>query len=813
MNFSSLTLMVLISALGTFLSQSIGAQANIKGEIRDASGQPIPYANVLLLNAADTALVRGTVTNEIGSYEIKNIDTGAYRLRIFMTGMTDRYTDEFIVDPNTGSKDFGTIVLLEDVVMMEGVEVVAKKPLFEQKIDRMVVNVANSITSSGTNALEVLERSPGILVNRQNNTLSLSGKSGVVVMINGRINYMPQEAVVRMLEGMSSDNIERIEIITTPPAGFDAEGNAGYINIVLKKNLDEGFNGAVGGSLGYGMGETLSGNMNFNYRKGKANLYGDYGYTKDAQKQVFEFYRKILLNGDIVETDTRSDREPDTDNHNARLGLDYQINQKTVAGILLSGYDTKWNMDAVNTSLISRNGTPDTSITIDNVELNQWKHAGGNLNLQHTFAEGNVLTVDVDMLWYRDNNPTEYENTYADGQGQFLFEELTRSRKITPIEIKVGKIDYTRPLGKKMKVEAGVKGTLSHFTNDVGVDRFEGNIWSPDPDLTSRYDLDEEILAAYASFETPLTAGINLKAGLRYEYTSSNLGSVEQSNIVDRQYGEWFPSVFLSRDLNENNSVNLSYSRRITRPTFNDMAPFVIFLDPYTFFSGNAALQPGLTDNYKIGFRHKTILVSLEYSVEDSSIARFQSSVIPGTNKQLLFAENLIGTNTVGMTLSLPLTPVKWWNMYYNINANYQKAKKRLDDDVLEYERGGLGMFSSQTFTLPWDLTFELSGFYGTGGLFGIVSMNPIGSINVGLQKKFGKSGGTLRIGYDDLFNTLEFSGESEIPEKDQYFYAKLKFAQPTFKISYNQTFGNEKVKARRDRKTGSEEERGRITQ
>src|SRR4030095_17177185 len=229
-------------------------------------------------------------------------------------------------------------------------------------------------------------------------------------------------------------------------------------------------------------------------------------------------------------------------------------------------------------------------------------HAGGNINLQHTFSEGKLLTFDADFLWYKDNNPTNYKNEYFDGEGNFLYSELTRAHKLTPITINVGKIDYTSGLGKKMKMETGVKATISHFTNDVGVDYLEGQEWVEEPALTAKYDLYEEILAGYASIETPLTAGINLKAGLRYEYTSSNLGSEEEKDIVDRQFGEWFPSVFLSKDFGENNSLNLAYSKRITRPTFNDMAPFVIFLDPYTFFSGNPALQPAISNVFKIGY-------------------------------------------------------------------------------------------------------------------------------------------------------------------------------------------------------------------
>ena len=779
--------------------------------MKDDKDQTIPYANVLLLSPVDSSLVRGGVTDDNGHFELNNVQPGNYLLKVFMTGLTEYLTEVFTLNASSDSKDFGLIILKEDAFLMEGVEVVAKKPLFEQKIDRLVVNVANSITSSGTTALQVLERTPGVIVNHQSNSISVSGKNGVVVMINGRINYMPADAVVRLLEGMPSDNIERIEVITTPPAGYDAEGNAGYINIVLKKNLDEGFNGSYGASLGYGKGEQINGNMNFNYRKGKTNVYGDYSYSRDGAEQEFDFYRRILLNGDQVETDTRSDRNPETNNHYARLGVDYQLDKKTVLGVLLDGYDTKWTMDAENTSLLSYNGHLDTTILVYNTELNQWKHIGANFNLQHTFSEGKKLTFNGDILSYKDNNPTEYENQYYDGEGNFLYADYSRAHKITPINILVGQIDYTSGLGKNMKLETGLKGSLSNFKNDVGVDYKTGQDWVEQPLLTAKYDLDETIMAGYASIETPIFAGINLKAGLRYEYTDSNLGSEEQPDIVDRQFGEWFPSAFLSKQFDEKNSMNVAYSRRITRPTFNDMAPFVIFLDPSTFFSGNPALQPATSNNFKIGYTHNSILISVEYSIEDSTIAQFQSTVIPGTNKQLFYAENLKDTKNFSVTLSVPVTATKWWSMYYNVIGGKKITRKYYGSDLSSFDFAGVGFYTTQTITLPANFTFEATAYYGTGGLFGVVAINPNGALNVGLQKKFGDKGGTLRLGYDDVLNTQEFTGISDLPDQNQYFKAHLRFSQPTIKLSYQQNFGNQKIKSIGEHKSGAEEERQRV--
>lgn len=788
------------------------AQASVSGSVADDAGQPVAYANVLVLSAADSSLIRGAVTADDGSFEMHIPGSGPFILKVMMVGFSDINSAPFSLGAGEDSKEFGSMILHEDAVLMNEVQVIAKKPLFEQKVDRMVINVASSITSSGLTILEVLERSPGVMINRQSNSISLSGKSGVVVMINGRINYMPADAVTQLLDGMSSDNIEKIEIITTPPAGFDAEGNAGYINIILKNNLDDGLSGSYAFMAGYGKGEVGNASINFNYRKGKYNLFGDYNYVHDAQEQVFDFYRSINLNGDQIETATRSDRDPERNNHAARLGLDYQVNEKFLIGGLLSGFNTKWEMDADNIAEISSNGHLDTVITIDNEELNQWKNIGANINAQYTFKEGQVLKMDGDYLYYNDNNPTYYNNHYADGEGNFLYENYTRASKMTPISIAVGKVDYLTPIGKNMKLETGVKGTISSFTNDVGVEYSNtGQDWVTDPDLTNKYDLLEKIGAAYFSMESPLGKKTTLKFGLRYEYTDSNLGSQEEENIVDREFGAFFPSFYISRSLRENSAVNFSYGRRITRPTFNDMAPFVIFLDPYTFFSGNPAVQPAISNNLELAYSFKSAIISLKYSVEDSAIANFQSTIIEGTNTQLIFTENLKQVTTYSLTFSTPVTPFKWWNMYYNIGGAWQVAEKYQEDQLETYEAGSINFFSTQTFTLPKEFTFEISGYYSGGGLFGIFTIKPFGSLNLGLQKKFGEDGGTFRIGFDNLLDTEAYQDELDLPEQQEYYKAYLQFSQPTLKLSYTRNFGNQKMKETRSHSTGAEEEKRRI--
>ena len=255
------------------------AQTKIYGKVINVKDEPISFANVLLLKLKDSSLVKGIMTEHSGTFSFENIPEGKYIVTSTFTGFGQEYTKSFEITGSNTRVDLGNIKLFEKQTELTGVTILAKKPMFEQKIDRMVINVANSITSAGGNALEVLERSPGIIVDRQNNSISMNGKNGIVIMINGRISHMPFAAVVQLLEGMNANNIEKIELITTPPANFDAEGNAGYINIVLKINNLYGTNGSYSVTAGYGRGAIAEANVTFNHRQGKVNLYGDYSFS------------------------------------------------------------------------------------------------------------------------------------------------------------------------------------------------------------------------------------------------------------------------------------------------------------------------------------------------------------------------------------------------------------------------------------------------------------------------------------------------------------------------------------------------------
>ena len=639
----------------------------------------------------------------------------------------------------------------------------------------------------------------------------MSGKEGVVVMINGKISRMPMDAVIDMLAGMNADNIDKIELIHTPPSSFDAQGNAGFINIVLKRNINDGVNGSFSVNAGYGKKEKAGLSGNFNFRKNKVNLFGDYSWSYNNNPQIFRNERSFEFQGKTIGNRSESDRDPTrTHVHNARLGLDIQLSPKTVIGGLVSWMDRDWTMDAFNEVVSLENGIETSRIEIPNDEINHAYNILGNINFQHEFTAGTKLNVDFDYAYFYNNNPSNYTNQFFNMDGLLTDETGLRVARRTPMNISVGKIDYTKKINDNVQMEFGAKGTFTTFENDIIVEDSVQGIWSKVPIFSSIAEMDEKIGAVYTSVSLKLSDQTDIKAGLRYEYTDANLGTIEQPNIVDRQYHNLFPSLFINNKLNDQTSLQFSYSRRINRPSFRQLAPFFIFLDPTTVSTGNPALQPSITDAIRSSLSWKTLYFEVQYSFTDDIIGQFQPEVDLETNTQVNGAKNFKSGQVVSSTISFPLNITKWWDFRSSWTAQWSQVKDEVDGQVNTFDQFSWYMNGSMSFKLPNQFSMELSGFYFAPSLYGAVTWQDFSSLDFGIQKELANNNGQIRFTVSDIFIRGNWTGRLDDPQVNFQYTGYYGMAERIFRISYSKRFGNKKMKGARQRDTGSAEEQRR---
>ena len=805
----SLTL-VILSLL--CLSQIGFSQTQITGQILDTQKQPFPNATVLLLQASDSTLIKGAVADLEGRFKFEAIEPGSYRVESQMYGFAPLSSSIFQIDAGTSTKALGVFTLEQSAIQLKEGIVVGKRPPFEVKIDRNVVNVANSINDAGGNVIDVLQRAPGVQVNRLSKTISLVGKAGVVIMINGKVSRLPGEAVVQMLQGMNANNVDRIELIHTPPANFEAEGNAGIINIVLKKSADDGFNGGYAANIGYGFAEKYGAGGYFNFRKNKVNIFGNYNYDYNINPQKFTNYRGVQVGTDFLETSTNS-RRPFTPTgvHNASIGADYQLSKKTVVGVLGTFFDSKWYMRASNDIIYQKNGVEQAHLLMPNSETNHNQSFSGNVNLTHNFSERAALNLDADLIQYNIDNPSQYFVNNIDAAGYAVPQYQLRINKKTPIRAAVAKADYNYRFSEKFNLETGAKWTVLYFENDVRVDSLPlSGEWIVMPEQTSVFVLNEDVAGAYVSFTAILDSKTDVKGGLRYEHTNTNLGSVEMPNVVDRNYGSWFPSLFIGRKLTETKTLNFSYSRRISRPQIKWLAPWLIFSDPTTLQGGNPALQPSFTDAVSLDYGIKSLHFSVAYSFQDAPTA-FVPYVDAKSNRQISRPQNLTNAKVWSANLSFPLHPTKFWEVQSNFFLNHSETNLKIDGRNIQLSNANYGFNLVNSFKLPNNFMLEVSGNYNSPGYWGVEKWRATGAANIGIQKDFGEKWGKLRLNATDLFLSSNWFGVTNQPESNLRVNESFQFAERVIMLSWTNTFGNNILKSARQRQTAAAEEARRI--
>jgi hypothetical protein len=580
---------------------------------------------------------------------------------------------------------------------------------------------------------------------------------------------------------------------------------------VLKQNTETGTNGNYSLTMGYGWYERPAASLNLNHRRKKLNLFADGSFLWDHYWFSIYTNRRINTGTAILESSNISNRNTHHMSYNARLGFEYTLGANTILSGLVAGFNNRQEQFALNEGKFYQSGQLTTTIGVNDHEINQWRHLMGNLNLQHIFPDKGQMSVDVDYLLYHHNNPHWYINNYQYLQENTQEVEKMNNSKITPLHLWVGKGEYVKQINQQSKVETGIKGTLSRLKNDVLLEKLYDNAWLREEEFSENLQMVEDIGAAYVNVHHKFNAATSIQTGLRWEYTHTDLSTSAGENIVKRRYHYLFPSVFFSRDLNQNNTLQFSYSRRITRPSYNDLAPVFTFVDPYTSIYGNTSLKPAITNALQVVYQFKKkYMLSLGYSHDENAIS-WMMRIDPEQNKQYTYKDNINSVNTYSLNLNIPLNLTSWWQMQNNLMGNWQQNTTQYQGETIQISGYLAQINSTQTFNLPKDFALEVSGLYNSRSYMGILLRKPYGFVNVGVQKKFSGNKGTLRLSISDLFWNMRLEVVNDLPALNMYQDLGLLFEPRVVRLTYSRNFGNTHVKAAKQRATGSEEERRRV--
>lgn len=798
-----------------FLASFTFAQ-QVTGIVINNEGKPIEKSTISLLNAKDSSTAKLGVTNKEGKFKISTTKPGSYLISATYVGFMPVYSSTFELS-GSGEVNLPELSLTKPSSNLQNVTVVAKKPMIEVKADKTILNIEGTINATGNDALELLRKSPGVSLDKDDN-ISMSGKNGVAIYIDGKPSPLSGADLTAYLKSLQSSQIESIELITNPSAKYDAAGNAGIINIKLKKNKAFGTNGSVNAGYNIGIFGKYNSGISFNSRNKNVNFFGNYNYNHGTNRMVFNLYRDLLdtlFNGKNI-MDSRNT------SHGFKTGLDYTLSKKSTLGFLINGNinDTKMKTNGSTDISYKPTGVKDRILKGDNTSDAERNNVNFNVNYRFADTAGHELNVDADYGLFRINTNQHQPNIYYDPTlSTILSSTIYNFISPTDIDIYTLKTDYEQNF-KGGKLGIGLKSSIVSTENNFGRYNVIGASKVIDLARSNQFDYKENINAAYVNFNKGYK-GFLIQAGLRVEntnrtgesYSLNNDASINTSSKTTdkRHYTDLFPSAAITFNKNPMKQWSLSYSRRIDRPAYQNLNPFEMKLNDYVFMKGNIDLRPQYTNSFGLTHIYK---YKLNFRLNYSHVNDIFTQLVDTTEKSKSFMtqKNLATQDIVSLNVSYPFM-YKNYMWITNLNTSYSKYKadfgggnRNVNLDVLSYS---VFMQHSLKFGKKKVWTAEVSGVYSSPSIWqGTFKSNSIWFIDGGVQKTIFKGKGTMKASVSDIFKTLNWKGSSNFA--GQLTIASGNFESRQFKINFSYRFGSSQVKAAKQRKDAAEEEKKR---
>ncbi|NML39139.1 TonB-dependent receptor [Chitinophaga sp. G-6-1-13] len=792
------------------------ADGRIKAVITEKqSKDKVPGASVLLENMADTLYKKSLLSDGEGRFTFTGLENGSYKVTITYIGFRKYSSHRILISNSIPEADLGVITLdREEAKDLREIVVNATKQVTEQQVDKTVVNVDALISNTGTTAFDVLNNAPGVVLDDGGNA-SLKGKDGVRVFIDGKPSYLTGRELTGYLKSVPSGTIDKIELMSNPPARYNAEGTGGIINIRTKKLKSKGFNGSVNLNYSQGVYAKTNNSASFNYRNDKVNIFGNAGYTlqnnfvnsdRDRNYSFKDVARNYTLKQHYFEKNKRQ-------GFNYKVGADYNVSDKTTIGIVLSdNHMSPYKETGRYNSLFLRQEKTDSTIYINSNVEESSRNFTGNANFRHQFnKKGRELNVDVDYLKYRYSQQQRSESVTYQPDSAISDRYNLHSNNPFHAEIYGGKIDYVHMAGDGMSLEGGAQSIYSR-RNSEGI-YFNGinDATSPATQLNNKFSYNENINALYVNFSKDFNR-FSLIAGLRMENTNAKgtISTVDlrKDSSFRKDYTDLFPTVSLSYKFDSSglHVLTLAGGRRITRPGYQELNPSVFFFDKYTSYQGNPLLTPEYATNLELNYSYDgSYTVGVYYSRVKGTITQLYTQV---DSAFISKPYNLELVTNAGITANVSHNLTKWWsvNLYMElVNARFRGWQE--NNVYLDNSRTNFRINGSTKVQLGSGWSAEVSGFYKTRMVIGQAILEPAWKMNAAVQKKVMKNKGSITVSGLDIFRSWVVDRNINIPEG--HVFISNMFDTHLINIGFNYRFG--KAVATRERKNSIENEQQRV--
>lgn len=803
----NLTLFLFFSIFNIADSFAQNSEKKISGQVIDGNKHPIQAVGVSLRDNNDR-VVQQSPTDSLGRFQLFYAPPGKYTLSITHAGFQTYESPQFDLQ----DRDFGILTLAASTQNLKEVVIQAQAELITIEPNAVVYNVSKSIDAQGTSAFDALRKAPGVYIENER-TILLNGKAGTTILIDGKQTYLSGADLIDLLKSMPSSNIRSFEMINSPSAKYDASGAAGMINIRTIKSQVKGFNGSLTSGLIYGSTLKNVQDVSFNYRKNKLNIFGSYNHFLGYRTYDYGSYR--IQEGKMFDSHT-----DDTDkrmNMGSRVGVDYNLDRNNTLGVLFNAASVFGGGLTQTRTRIGQGTTTQIDQILDaenDYYYQKTMRYAANVNYKYEDTAGRIINFDVDFSLFDKGNANRQTNRYSKNQ-VVVDNHLYRSLTDIDMSLKGIRLDYTTNF-LSGKLETGLKYADIISQNEAKFFHQLATRDSVDDRRTSSFKYSEQVGAAYVNYKKNMGVW-GFQLGLRLENTRSGGILRYQSNGVGveektpRNYTDLFPSVSLSFQPSKNSGYSISYSRRIDRPTYPDLNPFVYLLDDVSYWQGNPYLLPQMTHRAMLQYVYKSsTILWLTYSYTDQYSSKVNDGV-PNSSIVIFRPLNLGTQKNIALSLTQNLIVTNWWKL--NLNGSIFGVKNQIAFD--QYRSFNLTQTAArlniqQTFNLPAKITADLSGTLNSRRLIGANEIaKGMNQVDIGFQRKFLSDRATIRMVVNDLYK----GNQSKSVQSYTGFYLRNYgyYESRQVRLNFTYRFADSSVKGPRSRSSSLENENGRI--